>query len=67
MKTIAIILVAFSLSGCMYQSINQYDLKDAIKICGAIENIAFMNSNFSGDETVTCNNSTKTYLHRQER
>lgn len=67
MKTIAIILVAFSLSGCFWQSVNQYDLKDAIKICGSVENIAFINSSFSGDETVTCNNSTKTYLHRQGR
>lgn len=67
MKTIAIILVAFSLSGCFWQSVNQYDLKDAIKICGSVENIAFINSGFGGDETVTCNNSIKIYLHRQER
>jgi len=63
MKTIAIILVAFSLSGCFYQSVNQYDLQAAIKACGAMENIAHISAGFGGRERVTCYDSKKIFLH----
>lgn len=63
MKLIAIIMVAFSLSGCFYQSVNQYDLQAAIKVCGAMENIAHISAGFGGREVVTCNDSTRVSLH----
>lgn len=65
MKYIAIVLVAFSLSGC-YQSVNQWDLQDAATICGGVEKIAHINSLFSGDERVTCTNSQSRALHKGE-
>lgn len=66
MKFLSILVVAFSLSGCFYQTVNQYDLKDAIKVCGSLENIAQINSGFGGDESVICNDSTKFYLHERK-
>lgn len=65
MKLLAIILMAFSLSGCFYQTTNQYDLQDAIKICGTLENIASISSDFSSEESVTCMNNMSSRLHKK--
>ena len=42
------------LSGCMYQSVDQYDLSRAIKVCGSAENIFRIKSHFLGFENVRC-------------
>lgn len=63
MKYIAIILVAFSLSGC-WQSVNQYDIQDAIKECGSLEQVVHISANFVGVEGVTCMDGRKIILHK---
>lgn len=66
MKFIAIILVAFSLSGCIWQSVDQYDLQDAIRACGAVEKIAYVSANFMGVEGATCMDNHKIILHNND-
>ena len=56
MKTKLVLILASSLmlSGCMYQSVDQYDLSRAIKVCGSAENIFRIKSYFLGSEYVKC-------------
>ena len=56
MKTKLVLILASSLmlSGCMYQSVDQYDLSRAIKVCGSAENIFRIKSHFLGFENVRC-------------
>ncbi len=53
-KFIIAIIACVSLSGCMYQSVDQYDLSRAIKVCGSAENIFRIKSHFLGSENVRC-------------
>ena len=53
-KFIIAIIACVSLSGCMYQSVDQYDLSRAIKVCGSAENIFRIKSHFLGFENVRC-------------
>ena len=54
-KDLALILASsLMLSGCMYQSVDQYDLSRAIKVCGSVENIFRIKSHFLGFENVRC-------------
>jgi len=53
-KVVSVILVTLSLSGCFYQSVNQYDIQRAITICGSIEKVVAVYSHFTSDETVLC-------------
>ena len=56
MKTKLVLILASSLmlSGCTYQSVDQYDLSRAIKVCGSAENIFRIKSHFLGSEEVRC-------------
>ena len=56
MKTKLALILASSLmlSGCTYQSVDQYDLSRAIKVCGSAENIFRIESHFAGSENVRC-------------
>ena len=56
MKTKLVLILASSLmlSGCMYQSVDQYDLSRAIKVCGSAENIFRIKSYFLGFGNVRC-------------
>lgn len=63
MKVIAIILVGVLLTGC-YQSLNQTDIKKAIKYCGTVENIEYVEAHMNGDEAVKCLNKDSTFLNR---
>ena len=56
MKTKLVLILASSLmlSGCMYQSVDQYDLSRAIKVCGSAENIFRIKSYYLGFENVKC-------------
>lgn len=58
MKFIAVALITFMLSGCFYQSVNQFDISKAISFCGDIENVALINAYFGGREVVECYNGT---------
>ena len=53
-KLVLILAISLMLSGCMYQSVDQYDLSRAIKVCGSAENIFRIKSHFLGFENVRC-------------
>lgn len=55
MKSFIIALVAcVSLSGCMWQSVDAYDISRATKACGSVDNIVKIDAGFLGHETVRC-------------
>ena len=61
-KLISAFVLAFSLSGCMYQSVNFSDIDAASKACGGIDQIAELSSNWAGFESVICHNRSKFIL-----
>ena len=66
-KLAALVLVTLSLSGCFYQSVNQYDIQRAITICGSLEKIVEINSHHSGVETVLCSTGSERNLTRADQ
>jgi len=63
MKSFIIILVTCaSLSGC-YQQTSNFDIHRAIKFCGSVENIAYINVMADGNESVKCMDQTYSLLH----
>jgi len=62
-KIVSVILVTLSLSGCMYQAVNQYDIQRSITICGSLEKIVEINAHHSGVETVLCNKGSTNNLN----
>ncbi len=56
MKTKLALILSSSLmlSGCFYQSVDQYDISRAVKVCGSAENIVRIKSHFLGSENVRC-------------
>ena len=60
MKTLVIIAVSFILSGCFYQTVNQYDLYRAAHFCGSVENIVEVQAFALGAEFITCKNGNET-------
>lgn len=50
-----IVVSAILLTGC-YQSVNTQDIRDAIAVCGKIENIVEIHAHAIGHEVVECNN-----------
>lgn len=59
MKTPIIILSALTLSGCFYQSVDQFDIERAIVACNGHQNIAYIQSHARGVEFVQCKNINK--------
>ena len=58
---ICLIWSALLLTGCIYQSVNSYDMMHAIPICKSYgEEVVEISSYFDGQERVTCSN-LKTY------
>lgn len=53
-KLLVISLVPLMLSGCMYQTVNSYDIMRASAVCNGVEDVHEITSNFLGDENVTC-------------
>ena len=62
-KLLALILVSLSVSGCVYQSVNQYDIQRAITICGSLEKVIEINAYHSGVETVLCSKGSMNNLN----
>ena len=62
-KLLALILVSLSVSGCVYQSVNQYDIQRAIAICGSLEKVIEINAHHSGVETVLCSKGSTNNLN----
>ena len=54
-KFIIAIIACVSLSGCFYQTVNQYDINRAIALCGSVANIHQIYSySLGGGEVATC-------------
>ncbi len=49
-KFIIAIIACVSLSGCFYQTVNQYDINRAIALCGSVANIHQIGSYSLGEE-----------------
>lgn len=60
-KSIIAIMACASLSGCFYQTVDQYDINRAIALCGSVANIHQIDSYSLGREDATC------YSGEQER
>jgi hypothetical protein len=63
-KLFVVVFFATSLSGCFYQTVNQYDIREAIETCGTIENVFEITSSFTGGEYVTCYGKKQHFLHK---
>lgn len=59
-KLILTLTTASLLTGCMYQSLDNSDLEKAIKVCGGLENIRYIDSYFDGSEWTACKDSAET-------
>ena len=53
-KFIIAIIACVSLSGCFYQTVNQYDINRAIALCGSVANIHQIYAYSLGSEDATC-------------
>ena len=58
------VLPALLLTGCFYQTVNQFDIERASKACGGVEKIVEISSTFLGGESALCKNGKKNYLHK---
>lgn len=61
-RVILVVVMTVALSGCFYQTVNQYDIERAAKICGSIENIVDITSRMDGLESVICRSGEKHHL-----
>lgn len=52
------------LTGCLYQTVNQFDIERASKACGGVEKIVEISADFFGDEFVLCKTGEKGSLHK---
>lgn len=60
-----ILILSIALSGCMWQTVNESDIRSAVRICGSFHNVVEISANFVGEETVLCENRKK-YLITKE-
>ena len=58
MKSLVFIM-CLSLTGCFYQTVNQFDIERASKACGGVEKVVDISADFFGDEFVLCKNGKK--------
>ncbi len=54
-----IVIMCIALSGCMWQTVNESDMRSAVRICGSFQNVVEISANFVGEETVLCENRKK--------
>ena len=64
LKIAVIVALILQFQGCMYQSVNNYDITEAVEKCNGIENVVDIQSYFSGAEAVACRNNTSFILHK---
>ena len=57
-----IIILSLALSGCMWQTVNENDIRAAIRTCGSLQEVAEISATFIGTETVLCENRKETLL-----
>ena len=63
-KFIIAIIACVSLSGCFYQTVNQYDINRAIALCGSVANIHQIDSYYLGRVDATCYSGEQDSLGR---
>ncbi len=56
MKYLIALILAFNLTGCMWQTVNHNDIDSAIAICGSYDKVQEIHANWVGGETVVCTN-----------
>ena len=56
------VLSALLLTGCFYQTVNQFDIQRASKVCGGVEKIVQISAAFDGREKVLCLNAEQFLL-----
>ena len=49
---IPVFVMCLSLTGCFYQTVNQFDIQRASKVCGGVEKIVQISAAFDGQEKV---------------
>ena len=54
-----VLVMCLSLTGCFYQTVNQFDIERASKVCGGIEKVVNISADVYGDESVLCKNGIK--------
>lgn len=64
-KLILTLTTASLLTGCMYQSLDNSDLEQALKVCRGVENIRYINSYADGSEWIACKDSAALKLWPQ--
>jgi hypothetical protein len=62
MKIIISIMLALALQGCMWQTVNESDMRTAAQVCGSMNNVVEISASFIGTETVICEDRTKHLL-----
>lgn len=62
MKYALAVIVFFGLSGCVYQTANQADIRDASILCGSSKDVDEITVNFLGGESVQCSDGR--YFHQ---
>jgi outer membrane lipoprotein-sorting protein len=61
-KFLMLIMLALALQGCMWQTVNESDMRTAARVCGSMNNVVEISANFVGSETVICEDRTKHLL-----
>lgn len=61
MKSLVFVM-CLSLTGCFYQTVNQFDIERASKTCGGIEKVVEISAHAQGDGVVLCKNGKKYIL-----
>ena len=61
MKSLVLVM-CLSLTGCFYQTVNQFDIERASKVCGGVEKIVQISAAFDGREKVLCLNAEQFLL-----
>ena len=59
---ILVFVMCLSLTGCFYQTVNQFDIQRASKACGGVEKIVEISAAFDGQEKVLCMNAEQFIL-----
>ena len=61
MKSLVLVM-CLPLTGCFYQTVNQFDIERASKVCGGVEKIVQISAAFNGQEKVLCLNAEQFFL-----
>ena len=61
MKSLVFIM-CLSLTGCFYQTVDQFDIKRASNVCGGVDKIVKITAEFDGYEKVLCLNAAQFFL-----